>query len=465
MKRVAVIGLDGMPWDILNKLFEWNIMPNLRELSLRSTKGILKSTIPPESGPAWTSIATGVNPGKHGIFGFTKPSKDFGNLRILNSHDVKYLRIHEMVAIQNLRSICVNQLLTYPLRKIKGSSVISSWLSPEIKYSSDIEACAKDYRGPTLHLKTQAKEDWNAEYSDLASRVDTINMLLQDFDWDLFWAVYSEPDHLFHRYFDMVMKKDKRVLRLFSKIDETFGVVKDLVDLLIVLSDHGFKKFNYGVYINTYFKEQGLAKRVPQQTISGVSCQRGLNQPRFQFDVPRSLYRILSKLPSSIELALFEIYKQILRADIKANLRTHVDPKSSRAFAHGYGIYAKEKGSIDPIISLLKKQRFIGGVWRREDLYKGKQLDAMPDIVILPDFEGSFALRGDVIMPKPVLRRTFSSHHPDGIIMLHDSNLQEEAWKDRLRVYDVVPTILSYLGLETPKDADGKVIDLVKATP
>jgi predicted AlkP superfamily phosphohydrolase/phosphomutase len=465
MKKVAMIGLDGMPWDILNKLFQWNVMPNLRKLSLRSTKGILRSTIPPESGPAWTSIATGVNPGKHGVFGFTKPSRDFDSLKILNSHDVKYLRIHEMVAIQNLRSVCVNHLLTYPIRKIKGSSVIASWLSPEIKYSPEIEAYAKNYRGPTLHFKRQAHEDWNAEYNDLTTRVDTVNMLLTELDWDLFWAVYSEPDHLFHRYYDLVMKKDKRVLQLFSKIDETFGVVKDIVDLLCVVSDHGFRKFNYGVYINTYFEELGLAKRIPQQTIEGVSCQRELNEARLQFDVPRSLYRVLSTLPGPIELALFKIYKQILRADIKAKLRTHIDPKSSKAFAHGYGVYAKEKELIDPIISTLKKQRFIGGVWRKEDLYTGKQLGAMPDVVILPDFEGSFALRGDVIMPKAVLRRSYPSHHPDGIIMMYDRSLQNQAWKDGLRVYDVVPTMLNFLGLETPGDTDGKVIDLEKASP
>ncbi len=459
MKKVAMVGLDGMPWSILNRLFQWNVMPNLRELSNKSIKGIFRSTIPPESAPAWTSIATGVNPGKHGIFGFTKPSGDFGSLEIVNSRDVKYLRIHEMAAIQNLRSVCVNQLLTYPIRKIKGSSVIASWLSPEIKYSPDIEAYAKNYRGPTLHFGRQAHEDWNAEFGDVASRVNTVNMLLNEFDWDLFWVVYSEPDHLFHRYYDLVMNKDKNALRLLSKIDETFGVVKDIADLLLVVSDHGFTRFNYGVYVNTYLEELGLAKRVPQQTIEGVSCQRELNEARLQFDLPRSLYKLLSSLPASIELVLLRIYKQLLKADIKAKLRTHIDPKSSKAFAHGYGIYVKEKELIGKILSTLRKQHFIGGVWRKEDLYTGKQLDTMPDVVILPDFEGSFALRGDVIMPKPVLRRKFASHHPDGIILMYDKSLQKHSWMNGLTAYDVVPTILNFLGLEIPEDTDGKVID------
>jgi predicted AlkP superfamily phosphohydrolase/phosphomutase len=133
-KRVVVIGLDGMAWHILNKLFKWNIMPNLKRITQKSLKGTLESTIPPESGPAWTSLATGVNPGKHGVFGFTIPTKDYNGIKILNSRDVKYLRIHEMVAVQNLKSICVNQILTYPIKKFPGSYVITDWLSPEIRY-------------------------------------------------------------------------------------------------------------------------------------------------------------------------------------------------------------------------------------------------------------------------------------------------------------------------------------------
>jgi predicted AlkP superfamily phosphohydrolase/phosphomutase len=463
MKKVVVIGLDGMSWGILDKLFKWKVLPNLQEIAEKSIKGTLPSTIPPESAPAWTSMATGVNPGKHGIFGFTKPSKDFNNVEIVNSRDVNYLRIHEMVAIQNLKSVCVNQLLTCPIKKIKGSYVITDWLSPEIKYSPEIKQYAKDYNGPTLGRQPPLlRKDWDTEYAEVSSRVDVVNKLATKIDWNLLWVIYSEPDHLFHRHYDLVVKKDKRVLRLFSKIDETFGVIKDIADLIFVVSDHGFKKFKYAVYINTYLEELGLAKRISQQTIKNISCQRELDEAKLQFNLPKSFYTYLSRLPESIELVLLKIYKQLLKANIRAKLRTHINPKSSKVFAHGFGIYVKEKELIEHIILALKEQRFIGGVWRKEDLYNGKQLEAMPDLVILPDFEGSFALRGDVIMPKSVMRRDFYNHHPDGIIIVYNREFQRPSWMDGLKIYDVVPTILSFLGLEIPENTDGEAIDLRK---
>jgi predicted AlkP superfamily phosphohydrolase/phosphomutase len=464
-KRVAMIGLDGMAWHILNKLFKWNVMPNLEKLTKKSFRGILPSTIPPESGPAWTSIATGVNPGKHGVFGFTKPTRNYGDTKILSSRDVQYLRIHEMAAVQNLKSVCVNQLMTYPIKRIRGSYVITDWLSPEIQCSPEIKQYAENYRGPTLGKSSPLLEkDWNAEYVDLSSRVDTVNKLLQKVDWDLFWVVYSEPDHLFHRYYDLVMKKDRRLMRLFTKMDETFGIVVDVADLLFVLSDHGFQNFDHGVYVNSSLERLGLAKRVSQQAIRDISCQRQVDRPKIQFSLPENFYKYLSRLPSSIELVLLKVYRHLLKANIRAKLTTYVDPKLSKAFAHGWGIYVKEKELIDYVKLMLEKKSFIGGVWKKEELYSGKQLEAMPDLIIIPNFDGGFALRGDIIAPKPVIRRDFSNHHPNGIIIIYKNDVQP-SWVEGIRVYDVVPTILAFLGLDIPEDTDGKVIDLPTKLP
>ncbi|MFQ5821938.1 MAG: alkaline phosphatase family protein, partial [Candidatus Heimdallarchaeota archaeon] len=69
-KRVIIIGLDGMPWHILELLIDRGVMPNLKNVVKKGARGTLKSTIPPYTSASWTSISTGVNPGKHGIFDF-----------------------------------------------------------------------------------------------------------------------------------------------------------------------------------------------------------------------------------------------------------------------------------------------------------------------------------------------------------------------------------------------------------
>ena len=68
--RVLVIGLDGATFDLIEPWKEE--LPNLAGLMEGGAWGRLRSTVPPVTFPAWTSLATGTNPGRHGIFDFTQ---------------------------------------------------------------------------------------------------------------------------------------------------------------------------------------------------------------------------------------------------------------------------------------------------------------------------------------------------------------------------------------------------------
>ena len=175
-------------------------------------------------------------------------------------------------------------------------------------------------------------------------------------DWNLFWLVYSEPDQLFHRFYDLIIGKDQRLLRLLSKIDETFAVVRDLAQLLTVVSDHGFGKFRYGVYSNTFLEHLGLTRKARKRTIREISCQQQIAEQKVRFRLPEETYRYLSAIPSSIELVLLKIYKQLVKADIRASITTHVDPQLSEAFVQGFGIYVKNKDLTNYIFFKAKKQ-------------------------------------------------------------------------------------------------------------
>src|SRR5688572_13252617 len=69
---IAIIGLDGATWDLAGPFLEAGDMPALAGLVARGASGVLRSTVPPVTFPAWSSFMTGANPGKHGIFDFTR---------------------------------------------------------------------------------------------------------------------------------------------------------------------------------------------------------------------------------------------------------------------------------------------------------------------------------------------------------------------------------------------------------
>jgi predicted AlkP superfamily phosphohydrolase/phosphomutase len=72
MAKVLVIGLDGVGFDILNPYLKTGELPCLQKFLENGVSAPLRSIIPPLTGPAWESFQTGVNPGEHEVFEFTK---------------------------------------------------------------------------------------------------------------------------------------------------------------------------------------------------------------------------------------------------------------------------------------------------------------------------------------------------------------------------------------------------------
>ncbi len=69
-QRVVIMGFDGMDPTLARKFMDEGKLPNLKRLAEMGTFKTLASTQPSESPTAWSSFATGVNPGKHNIYDF-----------------------------------------------------------------------------------------------------------------------------------------------------------------------------------------------------------------------------------------------------------------------------------------------------------------------------------------------------------------------------------------------------------
>ena len=68
--KVLIIGLDGATPDLVERWVAENKLPYLKQMMQNGVYGTLKSTYPPISPAAWTTFATGYNPGKHGTYDF-----------------------------------------------------------------------------------------------------------------------------------------------------------------------------------------------------------------------------------------------------------------------------------------------------------------------------------------------------------------------------------------------------------
>lgn len=75
VKRVVVVGLDGLDPELTDDFMKRGLLPNLERLASRGSYTRLRTTLPPESPVAWSSFSTGCNPGRHQVFDFLVPNR------------------------------------------------------------------------------------------------------------------------------------------------------------------------------------------------------------------------------------------------------------------------------------------------------------------------------------------------------------------------------------------------------
>jgi predicted AlkP superfamily phosphohydrolase/phosphomutase len=71
-KKVIIIGLDGLEPSIVEGLLAEGMLPNLGQIRDQGLYCRLRTTYPALTPVAWSSFATGTNPGRHGIFDFIR---------------------------------------------------------------------------------------------------------------------------------------------------------------------------------------------------------------------------------------------------------------------------------------------------------------------------------------------------------------------------------------------------------
>jgi len=448
MKRVLIIGLDGASWDLLTPWIKEKKLPTLEKLMKNGIYGKLESVIPSLSAPAWTSLATGKNPGKHGIFDFVTSDG-----RIVNSNDVKEERVWNILSKNGFSCCVINFPITYPPQKINGC-MISSFLTPPGR---------EDFTYPSFLIKMLKKYDYKIDlefekyklpkdvdrikkyylrfellreiYDIVEKRFEISIKLMRVKNWDFFIIVLKMTDSICHLFWD---RKDI-LLEFFKKLDK---YIKKTIQefekngddcFTFVISDHGF----------------GPA---PTRCINLYPLLKDFITPSLKwkfmsylFDIP-----VLSRIVSRVS-RIWIIRKGALKKQRKLGVKL-------------WGVYFKDSNLRKRVIQKLKEirtpdgeGRVFRGVWKGEEFYKGKYVKNAPEIIFLPNPEykpaylpsNKIFTEGFSVMPGD---HTF---YPDGILIISGKNCKKNHKID-MKITDIVPTILNLFGIHIPDDIDGR---------
>ena len=471
-KKVMIIGLDGATFDLIKPWVNDGELPSFKRITEDGCYGILESTIPHITPPAWTSMTTGKNPGKHGIFDFMSMERtgDSWKLKLYNSRSKKSKEIWDY--LDNKKSIVVNVPLTYPPRPINGI-MITGMFTPDIK-NSDF-TYPKEFKREILKSFPDyvIELNWNIYkgkerkfledlYKMTEERIKLFWYLFEK-EWDFLFFVFVGTDRMQHIIWD-----EKKLLGYYQYLDKFLGKVLNALENkninLFLVSDHGFSKIKKSVHINTLLKEEGFLEM--RRNNENLLNKLGISKERLsQFLVKYKLSKIYTALPPKI--------LHIIRKSVpgKSNPVYDLNLENSIAAMVGSGsIFITEKNSdnLKEIKSKLKsklenlkdpdtKEKIIEKVFRKEEIYSGPMINKAPDLLLLPT--KGYSLVHEVattIIERPNFKK--ADHALNGIFLAYGPGVKKGNKIENAKIYDIAPTILHILGSPIPNDMDGKVL-------
>ena len=127
--KMLILGLDGADWSVINPLIDAGKLPNLEVLIKNGASAPLNSTMPPMTLPSWSSMLTGCNPGKHGIFDFVIKNPNKWALEFSNATHRSIPTIHELLSNREARVASIAVPTTWPPSEVNGV-MVSGFDSP-----------------------------------------------------------------------------------------------------------------------------------------------------------------------------------------------------------------------------------------------------------------------------------------------------------------------------------------------
>jgi predicted AlkP superfamily phosphohydrolase/phosphomutase len=485
--KAVVLGLDGVTWDLLDPLCEAGVMPNLARAKSSAHWGRLASCLPPYSAPAWTSIATGKNPGRHGIFDFWEAGSA-GERRPVSARSARGAKLWDLASAAGRRVHVVNVPVTYPPAEVNGSFVsgmmtpgesVAYTHPPELK--AELKALPGGYEADPYAAGLTGRAFIRQTHHWIRQKERAVQHMIGGGEWDLLFTVIQAPDPLQHKFWNLLDASDPRhdptlaaellpdLHEAYRRCDEVIGdrlAMAEQGAFVLVLSDHGFGRYEKLLYVNRLLEDAGLLVRA-----------RGA-RPASKRLSARSLIKLARRADVlSLEGRLPNSVKQRLASGLDRALAAPVDWERTRAYAgSGSGecvfvsahVPAGEREDVcRQVIEALEAVRdpdtgepVLERALRREQVYQGSELERLPDVLL--DFGERPYLAADRLATPQLIEPLPTSggggrHRRNGVILAAGPGVPAGRL-DGASILDVCPTVLHAMGLPVPDDLDGRVL-------
>lgn len=326
----VVLGLDGAAFELIRDWIDSGRLPNLKRVSTEGTAMDMQSWIPPVTCPNWRCYASGVNPGKLGVFWWERVSRSTQSMEPTSSSE-QFDGGEYWSLIDGDVSI-INFPTGSPPSTVNGEFIAGGPGSEQTNYTypTHLERGLQEEYEYQVHpeqLSKLSKDDQGNEcveeiYRLIKQRFEVLEDRLESGDYSLIHVTVFYINVLHHFYWDREI-----VRTAWEPIDDRIGNLlgNDELDRLFVMSDHGSNRIETEFHINTWLEQEGYLVR--QTGASDLMQKLGITRDRV-----RPLMNRFGRESVSISADHYEGSKY---GDIKVTfpigpLHCHIYPRFSR---------------------------------------------------------------------------------------------------------------------------------------
>jgi predicted AlkP superfamily phosphohydrolase/phosphomutase len=526
MHRLIIFGVDGGTLELVRPLAAQGMLPNFARVLEQGMVGELGSTFPPMTFPAFTTFMTGKNPGGHGVFDFFERVPGRYGVRFVNARSRRSRTLWRVLSEAGRRVTVIGFPVTYPPEPVNGI-MISGFDAPGIgaradrtcfypaSFYDELRREVGDYIiTPTvdmLRAHENPAEGIGAILETIERKVRTALCAQARERWDCFAFMLIESDFAGHRYWkyydpnspqyqaEAPAQLRQGLPKVYAAIDDALGRVMaaDPEAGVLIFSDHGFGGASTkAVFLNRFLQQQGMLKFAADA--SNQSWIGGRIRLGARLGMARLKDIGLHYLPEALRTPLLrsmtlgnQIESRIRFGGIDWRHTTVYSDESPYFPALWINLAGRESAGIVPpdrydemcvraAQSLIQwrdpetGQPLVRQVYRREEIYRGEQVERAPDLLIdwnldngysylsgrsLEDHSGQSVrrLRLDEFHSHEMATRG-GSHRPNGMLMAVGGPFAGGGSIKDATLSDLAPTVLFCQGLGIPQEMEGRVL-------
>lgn len=467
----VVLGLDGASFELVDRWREAGDLPTLDRLVTEGIAGDLQSCLPPVTCPNWRAYATGLNPGKLGVFWWE--AIDRSERTITPTSDRSQFDGREYWTLLDGQTAVVNLPTSYPPPQIDGLYVAGGPGADQRGYTqpSELEADLTDQYGYQIHpekLSLLSRDDPDSPcveeiYQLIDQRFDLLIDLVRSGDYQHIHATVFYLNVLQHFYWDHDVVREA-----WQRIDDRLAELlsSEELETLFVMSDHGSNEIRTTFHVNTWLEQEGYL------TTSGGGTELlsrvGLTRERIRPIVGRLglEWWVRRLLPQHVQELLPDSEGRVSKA-AKAHV---IDWDDSVAVASGQGpvyILAQDPAERQDLRAELATkfealtdasgEAVIETAHPGEEVYDGPYVSAGPDLLLsqAPNVHIEGAIGGDAVFTAPETWR--GENKETGLFLAHGDGIGSGTVPGDLHILDLAPTLLHFHGEPVPTAMDGSV--------